>query len=45
MTEEQKALLEMIAEELGGTLSYHNCITRNTEHKQIVIEYGHSKQN
>ena len=44
MTEEQKALLEMVAEELGGKLSYENCITKNTEHKKIVIEYGHSKK-
>lgn len=45
MTEEQKALLEMVAEELGGKLTYETCITRNTEHKRIVIEYDHSQKN
>ncbi len=44
MTEEQKALLEMVAEELGGKLTYETCITRNTEHKKIVIEYGHFRK-
>ena len=39
MTEEQKALLELIAEELGGKLSYETCITKNTEYQKIVIEY------
>jgi hypothetical protein len=32
-------LLEAAAEALGGKLSYETCITRNTEHKRIVIEY------
>ena len=44
MTEEQKTLLEMVAEELGGKLSYWICVDRNTEHKKIVIEYDHAKQ-
>ena len=44
MTEEQKALLELVAEELGGKLSYETCITKNTQHKRIVIEYGYVKQ-
>ena len=44
MTEAQKALLEMVAEELGGKLSYWICVDNNTEHKKIVIEYGHAKQ-
>ena len=38
-------LLEAAAEALGGKLSYETCITRNTEHKRIVIEYDHSQQN
>jgi hypothetical protein len=38
-------LLEAAAEALGGKLSYETCITRNTEHKRIVIEYDYSKQN
>ena len=45
MTEEQKALLELITKELEGKLSYWTCSTKNTEHKKIVIEYGHVKQN
>ena len=44
MTEEQKALLEMVAEELGGKLSYWICTNNNTEHKKIVIEYDHAQQ-
>jgi len=37
-------LLETAAEALGGKLTYEKCITRNTEHKIIVIEYGHSQK-
>jgi 16S rRNA C967 or C1407 C5-methylase (RsmB/RsmF family) len=44
MTEEQKALLEMVAEELGGKLSYWICTSNNTEHKKIVIEYDFSRK-
>ena len=44
MTEEQKALLEMVAEELGGKLSYWTCSTKNTEHKKIMIEYDYAQQ-
>lgn len=39
MTEEQKVLLEMVAEELGGKLEYYVCSTLHTEHKKIVITY------
>ncbi len=45
MTEEQKLLLETIAQELDGKLSYETCITKNTEHKRIVIEYGYAQKN
>ena len=38
-------LLEAAAEALGGKLSYETCITRTTEHKRIVIEYGYTKKN
>ena len=44
MTEEQKALLEMVAEELGGKLSYWTCASNNTEHKKIVIEYDFNRK-
>ena len=44
MTEEQKALLEMVAEELGGKLSYWTCASKNTEHKKIVIEYDFNRK-
>ena len=44
MTEEQKALLEMVAEELGGKLSYWICADKNTEHKKIVIEYDFNRK-
>lgn len=44
MTEEQKALLEIVAQELGGTLTYWHSCDRTTEHKKIVIEYGHRKK-
>ena len=40
MTEEQKALLEMVAEELGGKLYTVLVTDKNTEYRQIVIEYG-----
>ena len=43
MTEEQKLLLEAISEELGGKLIYQTCISKHSEHQQIIIEYG--KQN
>ena len=42
MTEEQKTLLEKIAEELGGKLSYYICSDKYTEHRKIVIEYNHA---
>ena len=44
MTEEQKILLETIAEELNGKLSYLKCISKNKECKQIVIEYAEQKR-
>jgi 16S rRNA C967 or C1407 C5-methylase (RsmB/RsmF family) len=43
-TERQKLLLEMVAEELGGKLTYETCITKNTEHQRIVIEYGYTRK-
>jgi hypothetical protein len=43
MTEEQKALLEMVAEELGGTLTYWTCVDKYSSLKKIVIEYGQTK--
>jgi len=43
MTEEQKALLEMVAEELNGKLYTVLVTDKYKEHKQIVIEYA--KQN
>lgn len=39
MTEEQKALLETIAEELGGKLECWACSTLHTKYKKIVITY------
>ena len=39
MTEEQKALLEMVTEELDGKLEYWVCSTLHTRHKKIVITY------
>jgi hypothetical protein len=45
MTEEQKALLEMVTEELGGTLSYWVCVDKHTTSRKIVIEYeNHRKE-
>ena len=44
MTEAQKALLEMVAEELGGKLSYWTCVDKNTEHEKIVIEYDFKRK-
>ena len=44
MTEEQKYLLEMIVEELGGKISHYTCIDRNKSHKQIVIDYAEQKR-
>ena len=42
MTEEQKALLERVAEELGGKLHYYICSDKYTKHRKIVIEYNHA---
>ena len=39
MTEEQKVLLEMVAEELGGKLECYTCADLYTEHKRIIIDY------
>ena len=44
MPEEQKALLKKISEELGGKLSYWVCCDKYTQHKKIVIEYGHLRK-
>jgi hypothetical protein len=44
MTEEQKALLEMVAEELGGKLSYYICSDKYTKHRKIVIEYEFARK-
>ena len=44
MTEEQKALLEMVAEELGGTLTYWVCVDKYSSSQKIVIEYGQEKK-
>ncbi len=44
MTEEQKELLEIVADELCGKLTYWTCVSKNTEHKKIVIEYDYVKQ-
>ena len=44
MTEEQKVLLEMVAEELGGKLYTVLVTDKNTEHRKIVIEYDHQRK-
>jgi len=44
MTEEQKALLEMVAEELGGKLSHWVCTDKFSNYQKIVIEYGYAKK-
>ena len=44
MTEEQKALLEMVAEELEGTLTYWVCVDNHNTSQKIVIEYGQEKK-
>ena len=44
MTEEQKALLEMVAEELDGKLYTVLVTDKNTEHRKIVIEYAHNRK-
>ena len=38
-------VLEAVTQALDGKLSYWVCSTKNTEHKKIVIEYDHVKQN
>jgi len=44
MTEEQKALLEIITEELGGKLYTVLVADKYKEHKKIVIEYAEQKR-
>lgn len=44
MTEEQKALLEIITEELGGKLHTVLVTDKYKEHKKIVIEYAEQKR-
>jgi hypothetical protein len=39
MTEEQKALLEMVAEELGGVVEYKTYCDLKTTHEKVVITY------
>jgi hypothetical protein len=43
MTEEQKALLEIVAEELGGELYTVLVTDKYKEHKEIVIKYDERK--
>ena len=40
MTEEQKAILEMVAEELGGVIEYWNCCDPKSTHEKITIKYN-----
>jgi len=40
MTEEQKALLEMVAEELGGVIQYKSYCNPKTTHEEVVIIYN-----
>lgn len=44
LTTEQELLLEMLAKELNGKLSFLECINKTTQHKQIVIEYAKQKR-
>jgi hypothetical protein len=44
MTEEQKALLEMVAQELGGKLYTVLVVDKHKEHKEIVIKYAEQKR-
>ncbi len=44
MTEEQKTLLEMVAEELGGKLYTVLVADKYKEHKEIVIRYDEQKR-
>jgi hypothetical protein len=44
VTEEQKALLEIVAEELGGKLEHYICSDLHTEHKKYVITYAQQKR-
>jgi hypothetical protein len=44
MTEEQKELLEIVAEELGGKLYTVIVTDKYNEHKKIVIEYAQQKR-
>jgi len=39
MTEEQRILLELITDELGGKLEHYVCSNTHTSHKKIVITY------
>ena len=39
MTEEQKALLEMIAKQLGGVVEYKTYCDLKTTHEKVVITY------
>lgn len=44
LTEEQKLLLEMIAEELGGTLRLYTGTDKFYQWSKIEIEYGKRKK-
>jgi hypothetical protein len=44
MTEEQKALLEMVAEELGGKLEYWVCADKFNSSRKIIIEYDFQRK-
>ena len=44
MTEEQRILLEKVAEELGGKLYTVLVTDKYKEHKRIVIEYAEQKR-
>ena len=44
MTDEQKALLEMVSQELGGKLSHWVCTDKFNSSEKIVIEYNHAKK-
>ena len=37
-------LLEAVTYALDGKLSYETCISKNTQHKRIVIEYDYAKK-
>ena len=44
MTDEQKALLEIVAQELGGKLSHWVCCDKFNSSQKIVIEYDFQRK-